>query len=553
MKVRNANPTSASGRGGRTRAAAALATLMVGAMLAFTGCASETPRGAIADERPVRVITTTGILADLVSNVGGDRVDVSQLVPDGADPHSYEPTLGSVRDVVYADAAFTNYLMLEEQSVVRTVDANLRDGVPNISLAESAVRYAAEVIPLVEDVSLDTVWLGTRVMGSGAEFGADRSSRVHLSALALDGPGQMYAYLTGTFGETTRFFTCEGEGKPCEKNRDGEGMTLPPDAHTHLSWAFTEPGIYRLQLEASLTREEGGEREPLTRGEVTFAVGVDPYSVKGARTIISRGHSDITVDLAHGELGLAVDDAGSKGEPSQTEYLLDEVVVDVPTTALHEVPGDPAYRFLGRAGQSIYQLPQAVLGKHVHGEIDPHLWHNVKNAIAYVEVIRDTLSDVDPAGAETYRAQAARYRERLELLDDEVRETIESIPASRRTLVTTHDAFGYLGAAYGMRIAGFVTPNPATEPSLSDRKRLGQTMRDMHIRAVFLEPNLAARSATLTEVAKEHGVSVCPIYGDAFDERVDTYIDMMRFNAASLKRCLGGSGSEPQTDETGAP
>lgn len=55
---------------------------------------------------------------------------------------------------------------------------------------------------------------------------------------------------------------------------------------------------------------------------------------------------------------------------------------------------------------------------------------------------------------------------------------------------------------------------------------------------MFLEPNLAARSATLREVASEQGVAICPIYGDAFDDEVDTYVEMMQFNADSLRRCL---------------
>jgi hypothetical protein len=55
---------------------------------------------------------------------------------------------------------------------------------------------------------------------------------------------------------------------------------------------------------------------------------------------------------------------------------------------------------------------------------------------------------------------------------------------------------------------------------------------------VFLEPNLIARSSMLTEVAREQGVAVCPIYGDTFDDRVDSYVEMMRANAESIRRCL---------------
>lgn len=183
-------------------------------------------------------------------------------------------------------------------------------------------------------------------------------------------------------------------------------------------------------------------------------------------------------------------------------------------------------------------VPQAVLGRHVHGEIDPHLWQNVRNAIAYVELIRDTLIGVDPAGAAEYRANAVAYIAELEALDVYVRDTIAAIPPANRRLVTTHDAFGYLGAAYDVDISGFVTPNPATEPSLVDRRRLSETIRNLGIPAVFLEPNLAARASTLTELAREQGVRVCRIYGDTFDQTVTSYVAMMRFNADSLHDCL---------------
>ncbi len=511
------------------------AILLAGAVV--TGCAAAPPA---EHEAPVRVVTTTGILADLARNVAGDRATVTAIVPDGADPHSYEPTLHNVRDIVYADVAFTNYLLLEEQSIIRAVDANLRRGVPNVSLAESAVKYAAEIIPLVEDVSLDTVWLGMRVAGDGAQHGADRASDVLVSATGLSGPGALHAYLTGTFGDITRYFD-SNDGFDATAGYRDDTMTLPPAAHTHLSWAFTEPGVYVLDIEARLQVDPQSRPLPIAQGSVVFAVGVDPHSVPGREGafVLDSGHSDLTVDLDEGRWQILLDHEHGRGEVHQELFDLEDVVVEVPTKALHDIPGDPAFRFLGRAGEPVYQLPQAVLGKHVHGEIDPHLWQNVRNAMAYAEIMRDTLIEIDPQGAREYRDNTQRYLRELQALDEEVRETIATIPPSRRTLVTTHDAFGYLAAAYDMSVAGFVTPNPASEPSLAERKRLTQTIRNLRVPAVFLEPGLAARSSTLVEVAKEQGIEVCPIYGDALDADAPTYIEMMRANARSLVACLG--------------
>ncbi|MBB4662853.1 anchored repeat ABC transporter substrate-binding protein [Conexibacter arvalis] len=505
------------------------------AAAALAGCGSAAGLSASGDR--LQVVTSTGLLRDLVENVGGERVNAVSLVPDGADPHSFEPTLRDVRDVVYADVAFTNYMLLEQHSIIKTLDANLRDGVPSVSLAEESVKYAAELIPLVENVNLDTIWLGLRARGDGARHGADRTSDVQLSATAATGPGEVYGYLTGTFGETELYFD-SSDGFDAGSGFKHDTATLPVDAHTHMSWAFTEPGVYRVTFQASLRVDATSRPVPLGRATFAFAVGVEPTRAgpPGA-TVLREGHADLTVDLDRGAI-VALHDPEGGGEHAQREHRAEEVVIEVPAKALTEVPGDPQFRFLGKAGEPIHQLPQAVLGKHVHGEIDPHLWQDVGNAMAYVELIRDTLIARDPKGAAAYRANADRYLAELERLDRHVRRAIAAIPAARRYLVTTHDAFAYLAHAYGIEIAGFVTPNPATEPSLAERRKLGETIRNLRVPAVFLEPNLAARSSTLTEVASEQGARVCPIYGDAFDGRVRTYVQMMRFNADSLKGCL---------------
>lgn len=511
-----------------------LVALLLGAVVA--GCAA--PPVLSAQDGRVQVVVTTGILRDLVANVGGDRVSVAVLVPDGADPHSYEPSLRAIRNVVYADVAFSNYLLLEQQAIIRALDANLPDDVPNISLAEAAVRYAAEIIPLVENVSLDTIWLGMRVRGAGAQFGANRSSDVLLSAVDLEGPGDLVAYLTESFGSPV-FYVNSSDGFDASNGFREDTATLPPAAHTHMSWAFTEPGVYRLTMEARLAVRPDDRPIPMGRETFTFAVGVNPHTVPGmdGAEVLHGGHADVTVNIDEGGLELFADPHGG-GEATQETYDASSTVIEVPNKALHDVPGDPGFRFLGRPGDRIYQLPQAVLGRHVHGEIDPHLWQNVRNAISYVELIRDTLIGVDPAGAPDYRANATAYIAELEAVDDFVRDTISSIPEANRHLVTTHDAFGYLGAAYDVDISGFVTPNPSAEPSLADRRRLTETIRNLGIPAVFLEPNLISRSSTLREVAREQGIEVCRIYGDTFDEEVTTYVEMMRFNATSLRDCL---------------
>ena len=571
------------------------AIAVVALILPLSACGSANGNRAGHRDDRINVVTTTGVLRDMVANVAGDAANVTSIVPDNADPHSYEPRLRSIRDVVYADVAFSNYMMLEEHGVITALDANLRKGVPNVELAEESVKHAADIIPMVEDVSLDTIWLGLATERMAAQVGAEaatvksatvksseesqnsksseesqssassqssqsnapstvtkegratvikpnaynmkRSDRIRLTATKVKGPGALFAYLTGTFGSVETYVNS------ANGISDEDHVDLPADAHTHLSWAFSKSGVYTLDWHADILDAQGARVASLGNTRMRFAVGVNAQKVakkRRARVVLNKGHADLAYDLASHGFMYRVDTLQEKrsAAPKRVYYNPQDVVVEVPTNALKEIPAEQGYRFLGAAREKLYQLPQAVLGKHVHGDIDPHLWQSVKNGIAYVRTIADRLCEVDPKNARKYRANADRYINKLLDVDAYMRKKVASIPKERRNLVTTHDAFAYLGKAYGVNIAGFVTINPSSEPSVQDRRRLSQILRDLEIPAVFLEPNLISRSSVLKELAAEAHVKVCPIYGDAFDAKVRTYADMMRANADSLAKCL---------------
>jgi anchored repeat ABC transporter substrate-binding protein len=306
-----------------------------------------------------------------------------------------------------------------------------------------------------------------------------------------------------------------------------------------MSWAFTEPGVYRLTLRAELAVSADSKPLPMGEQTFTFAVGIDPHTVPGmaGALVLRDGHTDVTADIDTGELYLYTD---GHGGAEQVRHDPARTVIEVPAKALKEVPAGPGFRFLGRPGTQLYQLPQAVLGRHVHGEIDPHLWQDVANAKAYVQVIADALIELDPDGREEYEANRDAYLTELDDLDTEVAAAIATIPEADRQLITTHDAFGYLADAYGMQIAGFVVPNPAAEPSAKQVEALTETIADLQVQAVFVEPNLHARASVLRQVAEDQGVEVCTLHGDALPQDAPTYIDMMRQNASELSRCLGG-------------
>jgi ABC-type Zn uptake system ZnuABC Zn-binding protein ZnuA len=170
---------------------------------------------------------------------------------------------------------------------------------------------------------------------------------------------------------------------------------------------------------------------------------------------------------------------------------------------------------------------------------NPHLWLDMQNGMTYVERIRDALVSVDPAGADVYRANADAYLAELRTVDAEVIAAVDSIPSERRKLVTFHDAYPYLAHRYGLQIVGFVVESPGKEPSAQQVSNLANAIRDQKVPAVFKEPQFSARVLDLA--ASDAGVQVCVLYSDALDNNVKTYVDLMRFNASELARCLGGT------------
>jgi zinc/manganese transport system substrate-binding protein/manganese/iron transport system substrate-binding protein len=154
-----------------------------------------------------------------------------------------------------------------------------------------------------------------------------------------------------------------------------------------------------------------------------------------------------------------------------------------------------------------------------------------------VEHIRDALAEIDPAGADTYRANADGYLAELRTLDEGVAAAIDSIPPERRKLVTFHDAFPYLARRYGLEMVAVVVASPGKEPSAKDVANLVDAIAAEDVPAVFKEPQLNARILELA--ADDAGVEVCTLHSAALDKKVNTYVKLMRFNAKELTRCLG--------------
>ncbi|MBA2375141.1 MAG: zinc ABC transporter substrate-binding protein [Rubrobacter sp.] len=176
---------------------------------------------------------------------------------------------------------------------------------------------------------------------------------------------------------------------------------------------------------------------------------------------------------------------------------------------------------------------------HEHAGGDPHFWLDVENAEHYVEVIRDTLVEADPDGAEEYEANAEEYLATLEELDGYMAEQAESIPEENRKLVTTHEAFAYFAEAYGFELEGSIISNPEAEPSSREVAEVVTRIEDENIPAIFTEPQFSGGLADT--ISQEADVEVLELYSDTLveDDSGNTYEAMMRTNIDRLVEGLG--------------
>ena len=178
---------------------------------------------------------------------------------------------------------------------------------------------------------------------------------------------------------------------------------------------------------------------------------------------------------------------------------------------------------------------------HHHGEYDPHAWHSLANARIYVRNIVDGLAAADPQGAKTYRANAERYIKEITSLESEVEKAMKSVSADGRKVVTPHDAFGYLGSAYGIKFLAPVGISTEAEASAGDVAKLIRQIKKEKISAVFVE-NISDRRL-LDQIVRETGARIGgTLYSDALSKAngpAGTYLDLMRHNIRTLVKALG--------------
>ncbi|KGM31637.1 metal ABC transporter solute-binding protein, Zn/Mn family [Inquilinus limosus] len=167
---------------------------------------------------------------------------------------------------------------------------------------------------------------------------------------------------------------------------------------------------------------------------------------------------------------------------------------------------------------------------------DPHAWNSAANGAIYAANIAKALAAADPAHAAAYQANGAKYEAELKDLDAWAKREVATIPAAKRKVITSHDAFGYLGAAYGIEFHAPVGFSTESEASAGDIAKLIDQIKREHIKAVFIEN--ATDPRLVQQVAKASGAEMGgELYAEALstaDGPASTYAKMFQYNISSL-------------------
>jgi zinc/manganese transport system substrate-binding protein len=192
---------------------------------------------------------------------------------------------------------------------------------------------------------------------------------------------------------------------------------------------------------------------------------------------------------------------------------------------------------------SVHVATQGVKIVKVGGETDPHAWNSLSNGVVYVNNIAAVLSNKIPEKADIIETNRATYANTLMALDASTKTKLSQLPAEKRTVVTAHDAFGYLADAYDMTFLAPVGIDTEAEPSAQELAVLIDQLKADGAAALFIE-NITS-PALLQQIADETGLTIGGrLFSDALSERggpATSYLAMFEHNLNTLLTALGSN------------
>ena len=280
---------------------------------------------------------------------------------------------------------------------------------------------------------------------------------------------------------------------------------------------------------ADVARQIGGDKVKVTG---LIGEGIDPHLYKPTRKdLVALSNADMVLFN------------GLKLEGKMEDVLLKIAKTGKPVLAV---------------ASDLVTRKDYLMGDEAHR--DPHVWMDVSGWIEVTGTITQELSDFDPTNAETYSKNSQNYLAELKALDDYARDSFATIPQEQRVLVTAHDAFGYLGRAYGLEVKGIQGISTESEAGVKDIEDLVNYLVARKIPAVFVESSVSDQNVrALLEGAKARGQQV-RIGGELFSDAMGptgtyegTYLGMIDHNVTVITRALGGQApAQGRLDKLGS-
>ena len=533
---------------------------------------------------PLQVVATSNIVADWAEVIGGDRVEVFGLVPPGSDPHNFLPGARDVARVAEADIVLTVGLGLE-------VDW-LEELLHNASADESKVIALGEGVDPLEFMEMG---------GHGHDDHGDEHEGEFLEGLrnilhevedghitAEQGLEEIEELLEGmdhhgeqeeAVHEIVHQFE-DGQIDAAKAIEEIEHIAEGEEGHDHEGEFLEQLGQIIHEVEdGHITAEQGLEEiEELLagmdhHGEQEEAVHEIVHQFEDGLIDAEKAIEEIE-HIAEGE---GHDDHGDDHEGEFLEQLgqiihevedghitaeqgLEEIEELLEGMDHHGEQEEAVHEIIHQfedgqidAAKAIEEIEHIAEGEghgdedehghegHDHGPLDPHFWFDPNRVKIAVIEIATRLATLDPAGVQTYTANATAYAAQLDELHVWIQEQTSAIPEERRLLVTSHDTFAYFADIYGFEVIGAVVPSlaPDVEPSAEHLAELVEVIREHNAPAVFSETTVSGKLPEA--LARETGARLFQLYADSLGERgtpAGTYLGMMRSNVEVLVEAL---------------
>jgi manganese/zinc/iron transport system substrate-binding protein len=185
------------------------------------------------------------------------------------------------------------------------------------------------------------------------------------------------------------------------------------------------------------------------------------------------------------------------------------------------------------------------------GHFDPHVWMDGSAWAKCCKVIADNLSEHDPERKDTYHEASKALESEILKMHQYGKESIATIPAESRVLITSHDAFNYFGRAYGLEVMGVQGISTESEAGLQRINEFVDLLVDRKVQAVFIESSVPRKNIdSLMEGARSRGHQV-QVGGELFSDAMGlagtyegTYLGMLDHNITTVTRALGGTSPE---------